>query len=62
MLISLAIALLLTACSDPVDRQIADLISGGAAAEEAKMELNLAKREAVEPLIAAFANRDDRLR
>lgn len=62
MLISLAIALLLTACSDPVDRQIADLIAGGAAAEEAKMELNLAKREAVEPLIAAFANRDDRLR
>ena len=58
MLFLLLIATSLLACSDPAERQIAALIAGGPAAEEAKMELNLAKREAVEPLIRAFSNRD----
>lgn len=58
MFFPLALALLLAACADPVDRQIDNLVAGGAKAEEARMELNLAKREAVEPLIAAFADRD----
>lgn len=58
MFFPLALALLLAACADPVDRQIDNLVAGGAKAEEARMELNLAKREAIEPLIAAFADRD----
>jgi len=48
----------LSGCSDPVERNIAKLIEGGEAAEEAKMELNLAKGSALAPLIAAFQRRD----
>ena len=43
-------------CGEPIEHHIAQLIEGGAGAEEAKMELNLAKRTAISPLIAAFQN------
>jgi len=50
--------LTLSACGDPVERHIAKLIEGGEGAEEAKMELNMARKTAIAPLIAAFQNRD----
>jgi|GEM_PF-3797203 hypothetical protein len=34
-------------CGEPIEYHIAQLIKGGAGAEEAKMELNLAKRTAI---------------
>ena len=49
-------------CGDPVDRDIADLIEGGDAAEEARISLNLAKGTAVDPLIEAIGDQDHPVR
>ena len=49
-------AVLLWGCTDPVDRDIADLIEGGDEAAEARIALNMATGTAVEPLIAAFVD------
>ena len=48
-------ALLLSACSDQVDSNIQILIEGGDGAEDAKMALKLARKAAIDPLMAAFA-------
>ena len=53
---SVIILAFLWACGDPIEREIARLVEGGEEAEDAKMELNLAKRAATAPLIAAFQN------
>ena len=53
----LSTLLLLPGCSDPIEDHIARLVEGGEGAEEAKMELNLAKKTATIPLIAAFQNK-----
>ena len=53
-----ALALAAAGCGDPVERNIAILVEGGEGAERAKMELNLAKKVAIAPLIAAFQNRN----
>ena len=50
----IALSLLLLGCGDPIERQIEHLVAGGEAAEDAKMELNLAKSAAAAPLIKAF--------
>ena len=47
----------LCGCSDPIDEDISDLIESGGASEDAKMALNLAKGNAVAPLITAFQNK-----
>lgn len=47
---------MLVACGDPIERNIAAVIEGGEGGEQAKMELNLAKGEAVGPLIRAFGD------
>ena len=47
---------LLCACADPVERDIAALIAGGEGAEEARMNLNMAKATAITPLVAAFGD------
>ena len=52
----LILAVLLWGCTDPVDRDIADLIEGGDEAAEARIALNMAKGTAIEPLIAAFVD------
>ena len=44
------------ACGDPIERHIGQLIEGGEAAEDAKIELNMAKKTAIAPLIEAFGN------
>ena len=49
--------LLLGACGDPVENHIAALLAGGEEAEVARLELNLAKKDAIEPLIRALENR-----
>jgi hypothetical protein len=49
---------ILTACGDPVARDIDDLIAGGEDAERAKMSLSLAKKSAIAPLIAALQERE----
>jgi hypothetical protein len=53
----LSTLLLLPGCADPIEHHIARLVEGGEGAEEAKMELNLAKKTATTPLIAAFQNK-----
>ena len=50
----LFVAVLLMGCGDPVEDAIEGLVAGGDAADEARMELNLAKATAIAPLIAAF--------
>lgn len=54
---AILLALLLIACADPVDRHIDALVKGGPNAEQAKLELNLAKGSAIAPLVAAFENK-----
>lgn len=54
----LLMGMLLSSCGDPVEKAIEGLVAGGDAAEQARMELNLAKGAAIEPLIDAFANTD----
>ena len=49
--------LFLGGCGDPVERHIAALVEGGDEAEVARMELNLAKQDAIAPLIRALENR-----
>ena len=51
-----AALLAIAACGDPVERHIAQLVEGGEGAEEAKIELNLSKKTAIPPLIAAMRN------
>jgi len=48
----IALSLLLLGCGDPIERQIEHLVAGGEAAEDAKMELNLAKSAAAAPTSA----------
>ena len=52
----LVVVALISGCGDPVENAIEGLIAGGDQAEKARMELNLAKRAAIAPLIAAFAD------
>ena len=49
----------LSGCGDPIERDIARLIEGGEAAEDARMRLTLAKGPAIEPLIRAFQDRNN---
>ena len=51
------LAALLTACADPVEHHIDALVAGGPDAEQAKLELNLAKGTAIAPLVAAFEDK-----
>ena len=44
-------------CSNQIESNIDKLAAGGAEAESAKMALSMARGEAVEPLMAAFADR-----
>jgi hypothetical protein len=50
----LAAALLLSACGDPVQRHIDAIVEGGEDLEQAKLALNMAKGDAVAPVIRAF--------
>ena len=52
------VGLLLWGCGDPAERHISQLVEGGASAEEAKIQLNLARGTATGPLIQAFQTRD----
>ena len=56
LVLTTAVLALLTACGDPLERHIAQLIEGGDGVEEAKIELNMAKGTAIVPLIEAFRN------
>ena len=56
--LAVASLLALSACGDPIEREIQHLIEGGDEAERAKMALNLAKAAATDPLIRALQNRD----
>lgn len=55
-----AVLLAAAGCSNQVESNIDKLASGGADAEAAKMALSMARGEAVEPLMAAFADRQYR--
>ena len=45
-----------TSCTDPVQRHIDTVVTGGDEADEAKMELSMAKPEIIPPLVAAFGD------
>ena len=49
---------LFTGCGDRVERNIAILVEGGDGVERAKVELNLAKKNAIAPLIVATVMRE----
>ena len=57
VLLLLCILCFVAACGDPVERHIDTIIEGGDDLEQAKMELNMAKRNAVGPLVRAFGDR-----
>lgn len=52
------LAVLAGACGDPVERSIARIVEGGEGVEEARLELNMAKARAVEPLVRALDDRN----
>ena len=50
----LCIVVLVVGCGDPVQRHIDTIIEGGEEADRAKLALNMAKADAVGPVIRAF--------